>query len=72
MRRKILTGGLVGFVALLFSINALADEHEEGPGAISDVWVFAVKRGKEAEFTAAMKEHIVARKEMGEGRQWLG
>ena len=65
-----LTGGLVGFVALLFSINALADEHEEAPGAISDVWVLAVKRGKEAEFTAAMKEHIVARKEMGEGRQW--
>ena len=72
MRRRKLTGVLVGFVALLFSINALADEHDQSPGAISDVGVFAVKRGKEAEFTAAMKEHIVARKEMGEGRHWYG
>ena len=70
MRRTRLTGGLVGFVALLFSINALADGHEEERGAISDVWVLALKRGMESEFTTAMKEHMAARKEMGEERAW--
>ena len=70
MRRKILAGGLVGFVALLFSINALADEHEEGPGAISDVWILAVKRGMEDDFATAMKEHMAVRKELGEERDW--
>ncbi|MGI9225527.1 MAG: hypothetical protein ACR2QX_13670 [Woeseiaceae bacterium] len=70
MTKARLTGGLVGFVALLFSINTLAEGHEEERGAISDVWVLAVKRGMETEFTAAMKEHIAARKEMGESREW--
>ncbi len=71
MRNSRLTGGLVGLVALLFSLSAFADAHEEEPGAISDVWVFAVKRGMENDFTAAMKEHMAARKEMGEPRTWL-
>jgi hypothetical protein len=70
MRNTRLAGGLVGFVALLFSFNAFAEEHEEERGAISDVWVFAVKRGMEEEFSAAMKEHIAVRKEMGEPRTW--
>ena len=70
MRKTSLAGGLVGFVALLFSINALAEGHEEERGAISDVWIIAVKRGMEADFTAAMKEHIAVRKEMGESRTW--
>ena len=70
MMKKRLTGGLVGLTALLFSMTALADGHEEGPGAISDVWVLALKRGMEIEFEAAMKEHIAARKEMGEERVW--
>lgn len=65
-------GGLVGFVALLFSITALADAHEEDRGAISDVWIFAIKRGMESDFTTAMKEHIAVRKEMGEPRTWYG
>ena len=72
MRNTKLAGGLVGFVALLFSFNALADAHEEERGAISDVWVFAVKRGMEEEFDTAMKEHIAVRKEMGEPRTWYG
>jgi len=72
MRNLKLAGGVVGLVALLFSINALADEHEEDRGAISDVWIFAIKRGMEDEFTTAMKEHIAARKEMGEPRKWYG
>lgn len=72
MRKSKLTGSLVALVALLFSINTLADGHEEDRGAISDVWVFAIKRGMESEFTAAMKEHIAARKEMGEPRTWYG
>lgn len=70
MRNTRLAGVLAGFVALLLSFTAFADEHEEGPGAISDVWVFAIKRGMEGEFDAAMKEHIAARKEMGEPRHW--
>ena len=70
MRKTRLTGGLVGFVALLFAFNALAEGHEEERGAISDVWVFAVKRGMEEQFTTAMKEHIAVRKEMGEARVW--
>ena len=70
MSKTRLAGGLVGIVALLFSINALADEHEEEPGAISDVWVMAIKRGMEAEFTAAMKEHMAVRAELGEPRAW--
>ena len=72
MRRIRLTGGLAGFVALLFSITVLADGHEEDRGAISDVWVFAIKRGMEEEFTSAMKEHIAVRKKMGEPRTWYG
>ena len=72
MRKTKLAGVLAGVVALLFSFNALADSHEEGPGAISDVWVFALKRGMEEEFTAAMQEHIADRKEMGEPRTWYG
>ena len=72
MRNLKLAGGFVGLVALLFSINALADGHEEDRGAISDVWIFAVKRGMEDEFTAAMTEHIAARQEMGEPRTWYG
>lgn len=70
MKKLKVTGGLVGLVALLFSFSALADEHEDERGAISDVWIFAVKRGMEAEFTTAMKEHIAVRKEMGEPRSW--
>jgi hypothetical protein len=72
MRKARLTGGFVGLVTLLFAMNALADSHEEERGAISDVWIFAVKRGMEAEFTVAMKEHIAVRKEMGEPRKWYG
>ena len=72
MRKTRVIGGLVGVVALLFSINALADGHEEDRGAISDVWVFAIKRGMETEFTTAMKEHIAVRKKMGEPRTWYG
>ena len=70
MKNQRLAGGLVGFVALLFSITAFADGHEEERGAISDVWVFAIKRGMEGEFMTAMKEHIAVRKNMGEGRTW--
>ncbi|MCG8370417.1 MAG: hypothetical protein MJA32_07905 [Proteobacteria bacterium] len=70
MRKTRLAGGLAGFTALLFSFNALADAPEDERGAISDVWVFAVKRDREAEFTAAMKEHIAVRKELGEPRKW--
>lgn len=70
MIKKRLAGGLVGFVALLFSVTAYADAHEEDRGAISDVWVFAIKRGMEAEFETAMKEHMAVRKEMGEPRTW--
>ena len=70
MSKTRLTGALAGFVALLFTFNAFADGHEEEPGAISDVWVFALKRGMEDEFAAAMSEHIAARKEMGEPRTW--
>ena len=70
MRITRLAGALAGIVALLFSFNAFADAHEEEPGAISDVWIFAVKRGMEDEFTTAMKEHIAVRKEMGEPRKW--
>jgi hypothetical protein len=72
MRHTRLAGGFVGFVALLFSFSAFAQEPAEERGDISDVWVFAVKRGMEAEFTAAMKEHIAVRKEMGEPRTWYG
>lgn len=72
MRNKKLAGGLVGFVALLFSVNALADAHEEERGAISDVWIFAIKRGMEGDFMEAMQEHMAVRKEMGEGRTWYG
>ena len=70
MRNTRLAGGLVAIVALLFSITAFADGHEEDRGMISDVWVFAIKRGMEGDFMAAMKEHIAARKEMGEERTW--
>jgi len=70
MSKTRLAGGLVGFVALLFSFGALADEHEEERGAISDVWIFKIKRGMEDEFTDAMKKHIAVRKEMGESRSW--
>ena len=65
MKHTKLAGGLVGFAALLFAFNALADGHEEARGAISDVWIFAIKRGMEDEFTTAMKKHIAVRKEMG-------
>lgn len=65
-----MAGGLAGFVALLLSFNAFAEAHEEERGAISDVWVFAVKRGMEEKFDAAMKEHIAVRKDMGEPRNW--
>ncbi len=71
MKRARFAGGLVGLVTLLFSFNAFADAHEEEPGAISDVWVFALKRGMEEEFAAKMKDHMAARKEMGESRTWL-
>ena len=72
MRNTRLAGGLVAIVALLFSVTALADGHEEDRGMISDVWVFAIKRGMEGEFTTAMQEHIAARKKMGEPRTWYG
>lgn len=72
MKNLRLTGYIAGFVALLFSINALAEGHEEDRGAISDVWIFAIKRGMEGDFTTAMQEHIGARKEMGESRIWYG
>ena len=72
MRNTGLAGGLVGMVALLFSVNALTAEHEQDRGMISDVWVFAIKRGMEAEFTTAMQEHIAAGKTMGEPRIWYG
>ena len=70
MSKTRLTGALAGFVALLFAFNAFADGHEDEAGAISDVWVFAIKRGMEDEFGAAMSEHIAARKDMGEPRTW--
>lgn len=71
MRRTRFAGGLVGLVALLLSFNAFADEHEEeGANAISDVWVFALKRGMEDKFAAAMAEHMAFRKENGETRTW--
>ena len=72
MKQTRLAGGLIGVAVLLFAINALADSHEAEPGAISDVWVFAIKRGMEEEFTTAMKKHMAARKEMGESRTWYG
>jgi hypothetical protein len=72
MRKIRLAGGVVGFMVLLFSISALAEGHEEERGAISDVWIFAIKRGMETEFTTAMKEHIAVRKKMGESRTWYG
>ena len=70
MKRTRLTGGLVGLLALLLSVNVFADGHEGGPGDISDVWIFKLKRGMETEFTTAMQEHMAARKEMGESRTW--
>ena len=70
MIRTRLTGGLVGLLALLLSVSVFADGHAEAPGDISDVWIFKLKRGTETEFESAMKEHMAARKEMGESRTW--
>jgi hypothetical protein len=70
MSKTGLTGGFVGCMAFLFSVGVFADNHEEDRGAISDVWVLAIKRGMESEFTSAMAEHMAARKEMGEERVW--
>lgn len=72
MRKSGLTGGVVGFMALLLSFGVLADGHDEERGAISDVWIFSLKRGMEDDFAAAMKDHMAIRKEMGEPRVWYG
>ena len=46
-----------------------AEGHEER-GELTDVWIVVPKRGMEAEFAAAVKEHMTFRKEAGEERDW--
>ncbi|MEL7185246.1 MAG: hypothetical protein AAFN50_02280 [Pseudomonadota bacterium] len=65
-----LRSALLALVALVFSIGAFAENHEEQP-SLSDVWIVAPKTGMFNEFTAAMSEHMEWRAEVGDSRTWM-
>jgi hypothetical protein len=70
MKAKIVSIGVAALCSLMWPLFASADNHEESPGNLTEVWFVAPKQGMEAEFMAALKEHIAYRAETGEEREW--
>jgi hypothetical protein len=60
--------------AILFSLampmSVMAQDEEASPPSLSDVWVMIPKAGHATDFEAAFKEHLAARKEAGDPRNW--
>jgi hypothetical protein len=64
---------LAATIALVLPFTVSADNHdEEERKPLTDVWFMVPKQGKEAEFEAALKEHLAYRAETGETRSWMG
>ncbi len=70
MRKTALITGIIAMLGL--PLGALADNHEDETPPLSDVWLLVPKSGMEAEFDAAIKEHVAFRKAQGESRDWSG
>lgn len=66
---------LASIAVLAMPMSAMAQDEDgaaadEAPAPLSDVWMVVVKPGMQAEFNAAMAEHIQFRKDAGESRSW--
>ena len=69
MKKATILAGLAAFLALGLPLHGVADEHET-PGPLTDVWYMVPKQGMEAEFEAAVKEHVRFRVDSGETQEW--
>ncbi|MFZ9052780.1 MAG: hypothetical protein ACO22K_07160 [Woeseiaceae bacterium] len=62
---------LAGIAVLLLPFGLLAEDHEEAPGSLTDVWLMVPKKGMETEFETAVKAHMAFRAEAEDSRNWL-
>ncbi|MCH9696194.1 MAG: hypothetical protein K0U72_16890 [Gammaproteobacteria bacterium] len=72
MKKTSLLVTVAASFALFTPISLFADDHEEAPPALSDVWIMVPKKGMEAEFAAGAKAHMAYRAENGDERSWDG
>ena len=70
MKKPTVITGLFGVVTLALPLALWADDREEAPPALSDVWIMVPKKGMEGEFSAAVAEHQAMRAETGDTRSW--
>lgn len=70
MKRTSVWASLVGIAALALPLSLVAQDAQDAPPPLSDVWVMVVKPGMQAEFDEAVAKHLKFRKEAGEARSW--
>ena len=71
MRQVVSACKILGIVALLAPLAALADSHagDERP-PLTDVWFVVPKQGMEQQFEEAAREHMAFRDEQDDSRSW--
>lgn len=57
--------------ALMLPVGVVAQENEESPPPLTDVWMVVPKAGMAQEFEAAIAAHMEFRAEHNDSRQWL-
>lgn len=72
MRKTSFAVTLTAAVALFLPYIVSAEHHEDERKPLTEVWMVVPKKGMEAEFSAAVQDHMAFRVESGEERQWMG
>jgi hypothetical protein len=70
MKKSSMWASLAGIVVLALPFSIFAQDVEDAPPPLSDVWVMVVKPGMQAEFNEAAIKHLNFRKDAGEARSW--
>lgn len=61
---------MLALVLLAMPFAASADNHEEAPSPLTDVWTFVPKADMNDEFREAMQDYMAWRNEMEDSRTW--
>ena len=70
MKKSSVFVSVLGAVALGLSSAVIADNHEEAPPELTDVWIIAPKAGMDGEFAAAVEGFMAERAKMDDVANW--
>jgi hypothetical protein len=62
---------LAGIAALVLPLGLFAQDAQEDPPSLTDVWLMVPKSGMETEFEAAVVAHLAFRADAEDSRNWL-